>query len=75
MQPHEIESYVDAAAAALALPIATEHRPGVLHYFALAAGMAELLMAQAMRLDDDPAPQFVPIAPGDTPLPARQRLR
>lgn len=75
MQPREIESYVDAAAAALHLPIAAEHRPGVLHHFALAADMAELVMAQALRPDDEPAPQFVPIAPGDTPPPARRRLR
>ena len=75
MQPSEIESYVDAAAAALGLPLAPEHRPGVLVYFAVAAGMAELVMAQTLRPDDDPAPQFVPIAPGEAPLPDRQRLR
>ena len=75
MQPEEIQSYVDAAAAALALPVAAEHRPGVHHYFALAASMAELVMAQALRPDDEPAPQFVPIGPGDTPLPTRSRLR
>ena len=75
MQPEEIESYVDAAAAALALPIAPEHRSGVVHYFALAAGMAELVMAHPMGRDDEPGPQFVPIGPGDTPAPARRRLR
>jgi len=74
MHPAQIESYVDAAAAALALPLAAEHRPGVLAYFALAAGMAELVMAQTLRGDDEPAPQFVPIGPGDAPLPDRKRL-
>jgi hypothetical protein len=75
MHSSEIESYVDAAAAALALPLAAEHRPGVLRYFALAAGMAELVMAQALRADDEPAPQFVPIGPGDAPLLDRKRLK
>jgi hypothetical protein len=63
MTPAQIEHYVDAAAAALALPIAAEHRPGVLNYFALAAGMAELVGAHPLQLTDDPAEAFVPIAP------------
>jgi Protein of unknown function (DUF4089) len=63
MTPAQIEAYVDAAAAALALPLKAEHRPGVLHYFALAAGMAELIAAQPLGIADDPAEAFVPIAP------------
>jgi len=43
--------------------IAAEHRPGVLNYFALAAGMAELVGAHPLQLTDDPAEAFVPIAP------------
>ena len=43
MTPAQIEAYVDAASAALNLPLSPEHRPGVLHYFALATSMAELL--------------------------------
>ena len=63
MQPKEVESYVDAAAAALGLPLLAEHRPGVLHYFALAAALAEQVMALPLDRDDEPATVFVPIAP------------
>ena len=69
MSPQSIEAYVEAAAAALEVPLAPEHRPGVLSYFALAAGLAELVMALPLGRDDDPAPAFVPIAPGDLPRP------
>ncbi|MDP3822284.1 MAG: DUF4089 domain-containing protein [Burkholderiales bacterium] len=63
MTPAQIEAYVDAAAAALQLPLSPEHRPGVLHYFALAAGMAELVAAQPLAITDDPAEAFVPVSP------------
>ncbi|MEQ1684471.1 MAG: DUF4089 domain-containing protein [Burkholderiaceae bacterium] len=65
MTPAQIEAYVDAAAAALQLPLSTEHRPGVLHYFALAAGMAELVAAQPLAITDDPAEAFVPVSPAN----------
>ena len=64
MTPAQIEAYVDAASAALQLPLSAEHRPGVLHYFALAASLAELLDAHPLGVDDEPAEAFVPIAPG-----------
>ena len=63
MTPTQIEAYVDAASAALSLPLNAEHRPGVLHYFALAASMAELVAAQPLGVTDDPAEAFVPISP------------
>ena len=63
MERQQVEAYVDAAAAALGLPIAAEHRPGVVHYVALAAAMAELVMALPLDVDDDPAPVFTPVAP------------
>jgi len=63
MTPAQIENYVDAAAAALQLPLAAEHRPGVLSYFALAASMAELVGAHPLTIADDPAEAFVPISP------------
>ena len=63
MTPAQIENYVDAAAAVLQLPLAVEHRPGVLSYFALAASMAELVGAHPLGLTDDPAEAFVPISP------------
>ena len=59
------QAYVDAAAAALDLPIHPDHRPGVLTYFRLAAAMADLVAGQALHVEDDPAPVFVPIGPGD----------
>jgi Protein of unknown function (DUF4089) len=64
MTPAQIEAYVDAAATALQLPLAPEHRPGVLHYFALAAGMADLVAGHALAITDDPAEAFVPVSPG-----------
>ena len=63
MTPAEIEAYVDAAAAALQLPIAPAHRPGTLQYFALAASMAKLIAAHPLTSRDEPAESFVPIAP------------
>jgi hypothetical protein len=65
MTPAQIEAYVDAAAAALQLPLSPAHRPGVLRYFALAAELAELVMAAPLGPVDEPAPVFVPIAPGE----------
>ena len=63
MTPREIENYVDAAAAALKLPLSAAHRPGVLQYFALAANMAELVAAHPLTVADEPAEAFVPISP------------
>ena len=65
MTPEQIEAYVDAAAAALQLPLSGAHRPGVLQYFALAARMADLVAAQPLGIADDPAETFIPISPMD----------
>jgi hypothetical protein len=59
------EHYVDTTAALLGLPLAPEHRPGVLRYFALAAEMAELVNGLPLGRLDEPAEAFVPISPGD----------
>ena len=67
MTPGRIEAYVDAAAAVLGLPLAPAHRPGVLRYFALAAGFAAQLEAVALEAHDDPAEAFLPIGPDDLP--------
>ena len=64
MTPDEIAAYVDAAAAALQLPLSPLHRPGTLEYFALAASMAEVVAAHPLTLADEPAEAFVPISPG-----------
>jgi hypothetical protein len=61
--PQAYGPYVDAAAAALGLPLSPEHRPGVLRYFALAAEMAALLDGLPLAVHDEPAEAFVPIAP------------
>jgi hypothetical protein len=68
MTPQQIEAYVDAAAAALGLPLAAEHRPGVLHYFGLAASLADLVNGLALTAADEPAGAFAPIAAQDVPL-------
>lgn len=67
MTPAQIEAYVDAAAAALGLPLDASHRPGVLQYFALAAGLAAQLDACPLTRADDPAEAFVPVAPAPNP--------
>ncbi|WP_295542954.1 AtzG-like protein [uncultured Pseudacidovorax sp.] len=64
MTPQQIEAYVDAAAAALDLPLAPEHRAGVLRYFALAADMAALTEAVDLMPHDESALRFEPVAPG-----------
>lgn len=61
--PAALEAQVDASAALIGLPLAAAHRPGVLHYFAIAATMAELVMAQPLTPDDEPAALFVPVEP------------
>ena len=65
MDSETAEAYVDAAATALGLPIHPDHRPGVLTYFRLAAAMADLVTAPGLHVEEDAAPVFVPIEPGD----------
>ena len=59
MTPAQIEAYVDAAAAALDIPLADEHRPGVLQFFALAAGMADVVDQVALVPHDESAVHFL----------------
>jgi hypothetical protein len=63
MTEAEIEAHVDATAAVLGLPLAPEHRPGVVRYFALAAQMAGQLMGLPLGIEDEPASVFLPVAP------------
>jgi hypothetical protein len=65
MDSETVTAYVDAAAAALELPILPEHRPGVLMYFQLAASMAALVAGQPLRIEDEPAAVFRPIETHD----------
>jgi Protein of unknown function (DUF4089) len=61
--PSTIEHHVDASAALIGLKIPRECRAGVVRYFGIAAGMADLVMAHRLTTEDDPAPVFVPVAP------------
>lgn len=63
MNPQDFAAYVDAAAATLDLPLAPEHRPGVLQYFALAAGFARSLEEHQLAVADEPAGLFTPVTP------------
>lgn len=63
MKPAQIESYVDAAAAALALRLSPEHRPGVLRYFALASEFAALIDAVPLTVATESAVHFAPVEP------------
>ncbi len=67
MSSTELEAYVDATAALLGLPLAPEHRPGVLRYFGLVGEMAALVNGLPLTPADEPAPAFVPISPDDLP--------
>jgi hypothetical protein len=59
----DFERCVDAQAALLGLPIAAEHRPGVLRYLQLAAGMAPLVMDFPLAPADESGNVFVPVSP------------
>ena len=63
MTPAQIEAYVDAAAAALQLPLSPAHRPGVLRYFALAAEFAALVEAVPLPVHAESAVHFSPVEP------------
>jgi len=56
-------AYIDAAAATLGLKIAAEHRPGVLQFFGLAAGMAVLVQGLPLEPHDESGNVFRPVAP------------
>ena len=66
MTPVQIETYVDASAAALGLRLQPDHRPGVLRYFALAAEFAALVDGVPLGERDEPALSFSPVAPRET---------
>lgn len=57
------EAYIDAAADALGLKIAAEHRRGVLLYFGLAAAMTELVQGLPLSAADESGCVFTPVAP------------
>ena len=57
---HKFDEYLDAAAAALRLPIAAAHRPGVLLNLERLAAMAELVEGATLDREAEPAPVFRP---------------
>ena len=63
MTPQEAGKYVDATAAALGLPLRSDHRPGVLRYFELAAGFAAVVDAVPLEPHHESAATFVPVPP------------
>ncbi|CAN7323877.1 hypothetical protein ASF11_17160 [Acidovorax sp. Leaf76] len=63
MNATELERYLDAASAAIGLPIAPEHRAAVLGYLALASDFADTVNAVPLATTDEPAMAFVPVVP------------
>lgn len=63
LTPQQVEAIVKANAEALGLPISAEHRPGVIAFFTLAAGMAERVMAQPLTHEDESGSVFRPVSP------------
>jgi Protein of unknown function (DUF4089) len=59
-QPFDAGAYLDAAAAAIDLSIAPEHRPGVILNLERLASMADLVMAFPLAEEIAPAPVFRP---------------
>ena len=68
-------AYVDAAAATLGLKISAEQRPGVLQYFALAAGMAELVKGLPLPPHDESGNVFLPVRAAGRHAHDRRRRR
>lgn len=54
---------VDAAAAAIDLPLHPDHRPGVLHFYALAAHMAQRVLGVPLERRDESGQVFRPVEP------------
>ncbi len=56
----DAERFLDDVAPAIALPIAAEHRPGVVANLTTLAVMAQLVMDFPLTDDTEPAPVFRP---------------
>jgi len=59
-RPFDVETYVDAAAALVGLPLDPAHRPGVILNLQRIAEMAALVMSFPLPDDIEPAPVFLP---------------
>ncbi|MCE2658029.1 MAG: DUF4089 domain-containing protein [Rubrivivax sp.] len=62
MDDAQLEAYMDAQCAALGLVLAPAHRPGVLRYLALVAGMAPKVMDFPLTVADESGSTFVPVS-------------
>ncbi|MFM8766242.1 MAG: DUF4089 domain-containing protein [Rubrivivax sp.] len=63
----DVERYADAAAQALDLPLAPEHRPGVLQYLQMVAQMAPRVMDFSLSPAVESGNAFRPVGPEDSP--------
>ena len=63
----DVERYADAAAQALGLQLAPEHRPGVLRYLQMVAQMAPRVMDFPLSPSVESANAFRPVGPDDLP--------
>ncbi len=63
----DVERYADAAAQALGLSLAPEHRPGVLRYLHMVAQMAPRMMDFPLSPAVESANAFRPVGPEDLP--------
>jgi hypothetical protein len=60
MTTDQMSAYIAAAAAAIDLPIAPEHMPGVLENFERLAGIAAQVDAFPLAPENEPAPVWRP---------------
>jgi hypothetical protein len=67
----DVERYAEAAAQALNLPLAPEHRPGVLRYLQMVTQLAPRVMDFPLPPAVESGNAFRPVSPED--LPASQR--
>lgn len=62
MTENELQAYVDVQCACLGLPLAAEHRPGVVRYLQLVVGMAPKVMDFPLMPADESGNVFVPVS-------------
>jgi hypothetical protein len=60
--PEQVGAWVDAQSALLGLPLAPEHRPGVVRYTQLVMGLAPRVMDFVLTPHDESGSVFVPVS-------------
>ena len=58
--PEELSAYVDETAKQVGLPLAPEHRPGVIQFTGILLAQAALVTEFSLPDDVEPAPVFRP---------------